>query len=1065
MYKLKINFIILFLFLSFGNVYANTITLNFGNLKFIPNRGFVKIQLKGFHYFSGKGEPMFPYKDTLIFIGDNNVKIDYEPVDSVVFSDISIAPAQRAFPTDNNDAHKFRIDSTIYNNDKPIPERIVKFCGFGYKRGVKYNKLLISPFKYFPKEKKLTYYNNIRLSVPNTPSRANKNEMFPGIVVITDSSFVGQFDRYLKMKSIEGFTPNIRSVQYVYENYSGVDNAEKIRNYLKTLVDSGIEYVVIGGDVNIVPTRYAYAMESGGGWWYDSIPTDYYYGDIDGSWNANNNTVYGEVGDSVDMLPDFYVGRISFENSSELDTILGKIFYYEKGDYLKPQCSVLANAGFLDSYTDASVGLDSILEEFPDYFAKSRLYDGNGNQVYLNEFMDSLNSGFNYLIHSNHGNSYGFSIGQDFFGYDNADTLSNLQNSPTLVYTTSCISASFDTDCMAEHFLRALNGGGFYIGDARYGWYIGYYSGESSTDRMQKLFFKNLFDEKSHTIGELVSKNRETFAPSASMENTYRWMEYNLVLMGDPSTYLRTDSLKNLHVNYSTLENGNISLHFEVSDGKAPVSSAVISLFKGDSMIERGITGISGEEEFTIPDVNGVINYFVYKNNYRLFEDSIVNSNELKYVKAFVRDGNDSLFNPDETDTLNMIISNGTDSTIYNPLFICNSYDGFVIVSDTSDFLDSIISGETDTLSYIVTINDNADSISTFYLKLNGNYVADSILFKICKGELEIDRSEISIDGFPSAFPLEIKNTGTGYIEEGILYINSLDSDINVTPVSISVSNLYPGDSTEVSLNVDTLNAVPLNSIHKILVGDDTLTLLYSWKIFSEMVDSLNPYGWEMSGIAHVSSKRYYSTPYSFRFGVGEDSLGYYANDSLISPWIKSTGKMILKYKTWFDLQAGWDFGLIFVGKDNDWSLVDSYSGISNNWITMSNELNKYAAGDSFRLKFVASTYNDTGYEGWYIDNIEILPDDGISGIKIITRKNIEHTFRLINSVSSGAVECIVPDNFDLNKLNIMDISGRKVYPQVKKISENRLKININKLGTGLYFIKYGKSAKKIIKI
>lgn len=86
-------------------------------------------------------------------------------------------------------------------------------------------------------------------------------------------------------------------------------------------------------------------------------------------------------------------------------------------------------------------------------------------------------------------------------------------------------------------------------------------------------------------------------------------------------------------------------------------------------------------------------------------------------------------------------------------------------------------------------------------------------------------------------------------------------------------------------------------------------------------------------GLLMFHRKRYYSSPYSFRFGVGEDSLGYYVNDSLISPWIRSTGRMVLQYETWFDLQAGWDFALLFAGKDGDWSFLDSYSGASGNWL------------------------------------------------------------------------------------------------------------------------------------
>ena len=707
--------------------------------------------------------------------------------------------------------------------------------------------------------------------------------------------------------------------------------------------------------------------------------------------------------------------------------------------------------------------MDTILTSFPDYFKESTLYDGNGNQVYLSEFMDSLNSGYNYLIHSNHGGASGFSVGQDFFSNSNADTLDNLQNSPTVLYTTSCISAAYDVDCMAEHFLRAESGGGFYIGDARFGWYIGYYSGESSTDLMQRLFFTNLFDGKEHTLGELVAKNRETFAPSASMENTYRWMEYNLVLMGDPSTYLRTDSLRDLNVSYDYFSSGG-TIVLNIADDKGPVYNAIISVFQGDSLVVRGRSDLSGHAELSLqnPDTNDII--YVYKNNHRLFSDSIVIAGGIKYAKSFIEDGNDNCFNPDERDTLNVVVENKTDSTFYNPVFTLNSYSGFVSLSDSNEILDSIAVNSADTLKYVVNIGNIGDTTAIMYIKLNGNVLKDSILFGVKAGNIILQENEANVSGFPSSISLKIKNDGNGYIKSGFLHISSLNPNIYVTEDSVPINGLYPGDSASFGFGMDTTSTVPSNSLYSILIGNDTLALLYSWSSFSENVDSLNPYEWKMFGIAHVSSRRYYSPPYSFRFGVGDDSLGYYTNDSLISPWIRSTGKMVLQYETWFDLQAGWDFALVFVGKEGDWSFLDSYSGISGNWSKKTDFFEKYPAGDSFRIKFIASTYNETGYEGWYIDNIRVLPDNGVNGISIVTKNDKRNVFKLINSISKTSIKCIIPDNFTVSDLKVVSVSGRRMFPKVKT-GANSLIIDIKAFKSGIYIVKYKDFANKIIKI
>ena len=1006
---------------------------------------------------------MLPWKDMLIPVNSKNREINCDVMDSTVFRDITVAPAQMSYPSNGIYKPKYYIDSSVYRNNTPVPRHILKVEGFGKMRGNIYAKVLLSPFKYYPSDKRLVYYDKIRFITPDVNYVAQKGMIYPGITIITDSSYMKSFGQYIKLKKIEGYSPNVRSTEFIYENYSGTDKAERIRNYIRTLLDSGVQYILLAGNVETVPTRYAFAMASGEGWWYDSIPTDYYYGDVDGTWNANHNSVFGEVSDSVDMLPDFYVGRISFDDISQLDTILKKIRIYETGEYTKSNCSVLANAGFLDSYTDASVGLDTILHYFPSDFKKTKLYDGNGEQVYLSDFIDSLDSGYDYLIHSNHGNKSGFVIGQNFFSYYNADTLSNLYRAPTVIYTTSCISAAFDVDCMAKHFLTSENGGGFYVGNARFGWYIGYYSGESSTDRMQRLFFKNLFAGGDHTIGELVAKNRETFAPSASTENTYRWMEYNLVLMGDPSTYLRTDSLRNLRVSYNCSVNGN-KIFVSVSKGRVPLQGAVVSVFKGDSLISRGVSDVSGHARIMLQWPYSEDILYVYKNNFHLYSDTIKSKKIMSYAESFIKDGNDNNINPMELDTLNIVVNNQSDSTIRNTKFFLGNYGNFISEIDSIISVDSILPGEEDTLKFRIKIGNCTDSVAIFNIKEDNYDLRDSIRFKITRGDLVLSEKEYGVSFFPSLVTVKLVNRGNGYLSARYLHLESLDPLIRIYKDSVLLSDMYPNDSTSITLGIDTVATVIPNSIHRILVDKDTLFLLYSWDHYLETVDSLHPFGWQMYGIAHVSSKRWFSPPYSFRFGVGEDSLGYYTDDSLISPWIRSSGKMVLNYKTWFSLQAGWDFALVFVGRAGDWSLLDSYSGMSKNWTSKTDIFDKYPAGDSFRIKFVASTYNQTGYEGWYIDNIDVFPYEGATGISPVIRMRKDNTFKVINNMSSTYVNCLIPDNFELYDMKIINITGRRFFPKIVQ-KNGFLNINIKSLPTGIYIIEYRNSTNRIIKI
>ena len=121
------------------------------------------------------------------------------------------------------------------------------------------------------------------------------------------------------------------------------NKAEKIREWLQGNYSAmGIEYVLLIGD----PSPY----ESGEGdipmkmCWprnnestYKESPTDYFYADLTGDWDYDNDQKYGEYDDDyygksggVDLTPEVYVGRIPVYSGAytTLDNILQKIMDY-----------------------------------------------------------------------------------------------------------------------------------------------------------------------------------------------------------------------------------------------------------------------------------------------------------------------------------------------------------------------------------------------------------------------------------------------------------------------------------------------------------------------------------------------------------------------------------------------------------------------------------------------------------------------------------------------------------------------------------------------------------------
>jgi len=163
-------------------------------------------------------------------------------------------------------------------------------------------------------------------------------------------------------------------VDTIYPKYPGRDQPEKLRNFvIEQYANHGISHLLLGGDYGLVPARTAFAMHSG----YedstrvgvDSLICDLYYSDLDGGWDLNNNGIFGEPADSVDMYPEISVGRATAGSIEQAGTFVDKVLTYEKN----PPDGYLSRASFwasyLDAGTDAALGKDMVDRDYmTDHF-------------------------------------------------------------------------------------------------------------------------------------------------------------------------------------------------------------------------------------------------------------------------------------------------------------------------------------------------------------------------------------------------------------------------------------------------------------------------------------------------------------------------------------------------------------------------------------------------------------------------------------------------------------------------------------------------------------------------
>lgn len=101
--------------------------------------------------------------------------------------------------------------------------------------------------------------------------------------------------------------------------FAYTDSAGSLRQYLKKVhKQNDIEYVLFAGQV---PYRYAYVRY--GFSLQDSLPSDLYFGDLNGFWSTN---IYKE---KIDFNPELFVGRILANKDKDINNYTNKLLKYE----------------------------------------------------------------------------------------------------------------------------------------------------------------------------------------------------------------------------------------------------------------------------------------------------------------------------------------------------------------------------------------------------------------------------------------------------------------------------------------------------------------------------------------------------------------------------------------------------------------------------------------------------------------------------------------------------------------------------------------------------------------
>ncbi len=490
-------------------------------------------------------------------------------------------------------------DLSIYEKNIPFPRRLVGDVRGGDLRKYRLAHIPVALFQYTPVEKKLYRLDRARIVIrfDRKPSIKTSAAAFDPVA---DKWIQGKTDNYADMKS-EYASMTLRQVTpqggtgYVIMTTSAIatgsselaafvaskqargfkvsvvteeewgggtgdDAAENVREWLKNnYVQKNIEYVLLIGNPD--PDNGDLAMKR---LWprnnqsfytqYKDSPSDYYFADLTGNWDKDNDGKYGEAGTSHDFAPggvdlnhDVIVGRIPFYGKmADLDKILAKITAYENEtrSSVNWRKKVLLPMEPSDSRTPGyHLGeqiKDGIVTPMGDWDSY-RIYDLDFNVgpeqtpcTIDNVSHAWQSSGYGAVFWWTHGSS---TIASDVMNAYTAGTLDD--RLPAFTFQCSCHNANPDaTGNLAYSLLK--NGAIATIGATRVSWYYRgqtYFDGSPSNAGLTYEYAQRLINDEM-TCGYALYDVKQSVKFFNDAELWMNFTDFNIY--GDPSIGITT---------------------------------------------------------------------------------------------------------------------------------------------------------------------------------------------------------------------------------------------------------------------------------------------------------------------------------------------------------------------------------------------------------------------------------------------------------------------------------------------------------------------------------------------
>ncbi len=532
------------------------------------------------------GHPALPARGARILLpsGTEIKSIRIEPGARIRLGDhFLVEPVAQptALSGTSGNAEPPRPNAEIYALDRAVPERLFENIGVQKFRGFSILILKLHPVQYLPLSGELYYFDQLTVIVEVVPGSSDTKTLrglpqdmeavrhrvdnpkaavayattvrssLPSydLLILTIPSLVGGFQPLADHHNATGIITEIHTTDDV-----GSNDPSLVRDYIRQeYLSSGIQYVLIGADDDLIPARDLHVEAWGDGPVVNDLPGDIYFACLDGAFDYDGDGFYGELtdgdgGGDVDLIAEVWVGRASVDNLTEATRFVNKTLAYLTGAYTCLDRVLMAGGQIglgglgeyggdsMDEIVDGSsshgystVGIPS------DQFLIDELYDRDGFWSGA-DMIARINEGRHIVNHYGHSNvDFGLKI-------TSSGALTGLANSELcFIYSQGCLAGHFDgMDCFAETVNIKTDHGAFaLVMNARQG-YGTFETTDGPSQRYNREFWDAVFSpmEGKPQLGRAHHDSKEDNLYRIN-EACMRWCYYETTLFGDPTVSIR----------------------------------------------------------------------------------------------------------------------------------------------------------------------------------------------------------------------------------------------------------------------------------------------------------------------------------------------------------------------------------------------------------------------------------------------------------------------------------------------------------------------------------------------